>query len=69
MTDINHQVNDMYHQVKVPLVETDALRYLWRDNPAEGFSQYAMLVHVFGKVDSPSCSNWALRQVPLKKYL
>ena len=57
MTDINHQVNDMYHQVKVPLVETDALRFLWRDNPAESFSQYAMLVHVFGKVDSPSCSN------------
>ena len=25
-----------------------------------------MLMHVFGKVDSPCCSNWALRQGPLK---
>ena len=42
------------------------LRFLWRDNPAEGLSEYAMLVHDFGRVDSPYCSNWALRQVRLK---
>ena len=57
-------IKQMYR--KVPLVETDALRFLWRDNPAEGLSEYVMLIQVFGKVDSPFNSNWALRQVPLK---
>ena len=57
-------IKEMYH--KVSLVETDALRFLWRDNPVKGLSGYGMLVQVFGKVDSPCCPNWALRQVPLK---
>ena len=59
-------IKQIYHQVKVPLVAIDALRFPYRDNPAEGLSEYAMLVHVFGKVDSPCCSNWTLRQFPLK---
>ena len=56
----------MYHQVKVALVETDALRFLWKNNPTEGLSEHAMLLDPFGKVDSLCCSNWALPQVPLK---
>ena len=59
-------IKQMYHHVKVPLVKTDALKFLWRDNPVEGLSEYTMLVHAFGKVDSPCCSNWELCQVPLK---
>ena len=27
-------------------------------------SDYKILVHIFGKVDSPHCANWALRKVP-----
>ena len=49
-------IKQMYHQVKVPLVENDA-----EDNQAENLSEY-----VFGKIYSPCCSNRALHQVPLK---
>ena len=40
-------IKQMYHHVKVPLVKTDALKFLWRDNPVEGLSEYTMLVHGF----------------------
>ena len=59
-------IKQMYHQITVALVETDVLRFLWGDNPAQGLSKYAMLVNVFGKVGTRCCSNWALRQVSLK---
>lgn len=59
-------IKQIYHHVKVPLVETEALRFLWRDNPEEGLSEYAMSVHDFGEADSQCCSNWELCQVPLK---
>ena len=40
-------IKKMNHQVKVPLDETDVLRFLWRDNSAKGLSEYTMFVHFF----------------------
>ena len=36
---------------------------LWESSD-EVVSDYKMRVHIFGKVDSPCCANWALRKVP-----
>ena len=41
--------------------DQQVLRFLWRDNPNQAFEDYAMMVHVFGKADSPCCANWALK--------
>ena len=56
----------MLHQIFVSPNDTNALGFLWRESPDEVVSHYKMLVHIFGKVDSPCCANWALtlRKVP-----
>ena len=57
-------IKAMFHQVFVKPPDTDSLRFVWRDKPQDPISEYIMLVHVFGKVDSPCCVNWSLREVP-----
>ena len=57
-------IEKMFYQIFVSPNDTDALRFLWRESPDEVVSDYKMLVHIFGKVDSPFCANWALRKVP-----
>ena len=54
-------IEKMYHQVLVPEEDQDSLRFLWRDEPSDPITEYRMLVHLFGKIDSPCCANWALR--------
>ena len=54
-------IEKMYHQVLVPKADQDSLRFLWRDDPSHPVTEYKMLVHLFGKIDSPCCANWALR--------
>ena len=54
----------MFHQIFVSPNDTNALRFLWWEIPDEVVSDNKMLVHIFGKVDSPCCTNWALRKVP-----
>ena len=54
----------MYYQVRVPLSDSDVLRFLWwpgndLDRQPE---EYQMGVHLFGAVSSPSCTNFALRK-------
>ena len=56
-------VQEMFHQVKVPEKDRDSLRFLWstngvHDNPDE----YCMNVHIFGAKDSPSIANYALKK-------
>ncbi|XP_066922770.1 uncharacterized protein [Clytia hemisphaerica] len=53
-------VEKMFHQVLVPEEDTDSLRFLWRKNE-EHISEFKILVHPFGKKDSPCCANWALK--------
>ena len=42
--------------------DTDALRFVWREQEDSDIEDYAMTVHLFRKVDSPCCANWALKQ-------
>ena len=46
-------IEKMFHQVRVRLKDTDALRFLWRANPQDDIKDYVMLVHIFGEVYSP----------------
>ena len=55
-------IEKISHQVKVKEGNRDALRFFWRDSPSDEISDYQMLVHLFGKIDSPYCSNYALKR-------
>ena len=57
-------VEAMFHQVKVPDIDCDVLRFLWKEDvhmpgPPD---EYKMMVHIFGAKDSPCCANYALRR-------
>lgn len=57
-------IEAMYHQVQVPLEDTDMLRFLWwpegdLNKPSQEFK---MTVHLFGATSSPSCANYALKK-------
>ena len=34
------------------------------ESPDEVVSDYKIISHIFGKVDSPCCENWGLRKIP-----
>ena len=55
----------MFLQVQVLPANRDALRFLWRFSKNSPIDIYKMNVHLFGKTDSPCCSNWALRKTAL----
>jgi hypothetical protein len=58
-------ITDMFYQVKVPVQDSDSLRFLWKDNIRSNDAPdvYKMDVHIFGAKDSPCCANYALRRV------
>ena len=56
-------IEAMYHQGRVNTDDADAMRFLWLDvNSDEKADIYQMLVHIFGRKDSPSCVNYAVRR-------
>ena len=52
----------MFHQVRVCESDIDALRFDWREKPEDELLDYTMLVHLFGKVDSPCIANWPINK-------
>ena len=58
-------IQQMFHLVLTNQDDQQALRFLWRDNPNQAFEDYAMMVHVFGKANSPCCANWVLKRTAL----
>ena len=59
------KVTKIFHQVQVLPADREALRFLWRFSKESPIDTYKMNVHLFGKTDSPCCSNWALRKTAL----
>ena len=58
-------IEAMFYQLRVPVYQRDFIRFLWwpgGDLNAE-LAEYRMTVQPFGAVSSPSCSNFALRNV------
>ena len=56
-------VQEMFHQVKVPEEDRDSLRFLWSPNDVHNNpDEYRMNVHVFGAKDSPSIANYASKK-------
>ncbi|XP_071483331.1 uncharacterized protein [Diadema antillarum] len=57
-------IQSMFHQVKVPPRDRNAMRFLWwKDGDlAQEPAEYCMTVHLFGATSSPSCASFALRK-------
>ena len=55
-------IEQMFHQIEVKKSDRDALRFVWRNHVTQKIEDYVMNVHLFGKVDSPCCANWALKK-------
>ncbi|XP_006819133.1 uncharacterized protein LOC102802549 [Saccoglossus kowalevskii] len=57
-------IEAMFHQVWIPKGDCDCLRFLWWPNGDLDRQPevYAMTVHLFGAVSSPSCANTALQR-------
>lgn len=52
-------IEAMFHQVRVPSVDADLLRFLWWPDGDHGqdLVEYRMVAHLFGATSSPSCAN------------
>ena len=55
-------IDKMFHQVRICESNIDVLRFAWREKPEDELLDYAMLVHLFRKVDSPCIANWSIRK-------
>ncbi|XP_073713144.1 uncharacterized protein [Misgurnus anguillicaudatus] len=57
-------ITAMFHQVKVPVSDSDFLRFLWwpEGDVSQPPVEYRMTVHLFGATSSPSCASYALRR-------
>lgn len=57
-------IESMFYHVRVPDHDTSFLRFLWWEDGdmACGLGEYQMVVHLFGAISSPACTNFALRK-------
>ena len=58
-------IESMFLQVHVPEQDRSCLRFLWRPRTYEPVQRYEYQCHVFGAKSSPTCANYALKQVGL----
>ena len=57
-------IQEMFHQIKVPGKDRDSLRFLWLPSDLDDDPEtYHMNVHIIGAKDSPSIANFALRKM------
>jgi hypothetical protein len=64
---ITADIEGMLHQVRVPDTDSDALRFLWKENIDQPGPPdvYKIRVHIFGATDSPTSANYALKKTAL----
>ena len=64
-------IEAFFHQVRVPKLDADSLRFLWTDDIHSNAPPYTMqmLVHIFGAKDSATCAIHALRQTARDNHL
>lgn len=57
-------VEAMFHQVRFPLRDCDAMRFLrWTNGDTTATTaELQMLVHLFGVISSPNCANFAMKK-------
>jgi len=55
-------IEQIFNQVKVHQRDQDSLRFLWRDKSTAEIAEYVMTVHLFGKRDSLTVANCALKR-------
>ena len=57
-------IKAMFHQVRTPTEGCDVLRFLWRPNGdiSSTPEEFEMMVHLFGRISSPSCADFALNK-------
>ena len=65
-TAVIADIKQVHQEKKAPLIETDALRFLWKYNPPDHPAENPLLLPFSGKADLPCCCNRALRQVSKK---
>lgn len=60
-------IEAMFHQVRLKESDTNAVRFLWKDNPKSEKppDHYRMLVHIFGATDSPCAATYALKRAAM----
>ena len=58
-------IESMFLQVQVPERDKNCLRFLWRPTVNEPVQFYEYQRHVFGAKSSPTCANYALKQVAI----
>lgn len=64
---VTADIEGMFHQVRLKPPDTEAVRFLWKEDPnsEDPPAHYKMLVHIFGATDSPCCATYALRRAAL----
>jgi len=56
-------IESMFHRVRCNEQDTDALRFLWWSEGLDKLpTEHKMVVHLFGKTDSPCIAAWALKR-------
>ena len=60
-------IEQMFHQIFVLEKDRDTLHFLWRDTLSGNIDDYIMNVHLFGKIESPCCTNWLLKKTALNQ--
>ena len=54
-------IQEMYHQIRVPDRDKPAMRFLWRTNPSGEHEVYQFERMIFGEIDAPARANYVIQ--------